>query len=193
MNEGEVISLIRSELKKSLTIIFAGVTADNTKTHEGVDQLYGSQGKNESIPQIRPYGYASRAPAGTIAVVAKTSYDPRSKILLGHRDISPPAMEQGETVVYDAYGHQIRLEQSAMRFGSATSANPMVLGTETMAFFRAVINAFLDAPQVCITPLGSGVLDPSIRVALTQAVTTYITTTSTNIVSAIAFTERGES
>jgi hypothetical protein len=67
----------------------------------------------------------------------------------------------------------------------------MVLGDVAMNGLQALVNAFLNATQIGQSAAGPVALDPSVRTALNQFVTTYISTTSSNIVSQIAFTERG--
>lgn len=193
MNDGEIISIIKSEIRKHMTMFFSGLVDSNTNMAESVTQLYGQQDTNVNIPNVRTFGIASRAPEGTIAAVAKTGMDPRSKIIIGHVDQKPPAMNAGETVLYDAYGHEIRIEQKAMKFGSANSNSPMVLGDVLQEYETEVLNAVLQAAQIGVCAVGPVFLDPGIRTKLTAAKLKFIDTASTNILSQLSFTERGSS
>lgn len=69
--------------------------------------------------------------------------------------------------------------------------NPMVLGDILVNGLTALINAFLNAAQVGQCAVGPVYLDPSVRSALTSFNETYLTTEDSNIISQIAFTERG--
>lgn len=75
---------------------------------------------------------------------------------------------------------------------SADPTEPLVLGNILKTFLTNVLNEFLNAPQIGTCAVGPVMLDPTIRTNLTQMKSTYLTTASSNIVSQIAFTERGE-
>jgi hypothetical protein len=68
---------------------------------------------------------------------------------------------------------------------------PLVLGTVLQTFLTNVLNAFLNATQIGQSAMGPVMLDPGVRTQLSQYLNTYLSTASTNILSQIAFTERG--
>lgn len=68
----------------------------------------------------------------------------------------------------------------------------LVLGQTLVAGLQALVNAFLNAAAVGQNAIvGPVTLDPGVAAALQQFVQTYLTTASSNILSTIAFTERG--
>jgi hypothetical protein len=80
------------------------------------------------------------------------------------------------------------------KFGAAPNANaasPFVLGDVMATFQTQLIQAFTNASQIGICGVGSVQLDPGLAQTLTQLISTFITTVSTNFLSAIFFSERG--
>ncbi len=68
---------------------------------------------------------------------------------------------------------------------------PLVLGNVLMDFMTAFLNAFTQPAEVGACAVGPVFLDPAVRLALEAARLQFITTPTTNVVSQIAFTERG--
>ena len=86
------------------------------------------------------------------------------------------------------YGSDTKI--SLARPGKEPS-QPMVLGTVMIAALNALVNAFLNAAQVGQCAVGPTFLDPTVRTALLLFQSTYLVVSNTNIVSQIAFVERG--
>lgn len=70
---------------------------------------------------------------------------------------------------------------------------PLVLGNVLVNGLTDLCNAFLNAAYLADTPMGPGMLNPAIRQAITQFMQTYLNTADSNILSQLAFTERGDS
>lgn len=68
---------------------------------------------------------------------------------------------------------------------------PLVLGTVLQTFLENFVDAILNATQIGMSAMGPVMLDPGIRAALVSYRNTYLAAASTNILSQIAFTERG--
>jgi len=136
--------------------------------------------------------------AGDLVVVAFSEGDVDEAFVIARfATISDPVPEfarTGDSVKYARVGKKLYMG-SDTKIGIARPnkepIQPLVLGTVLKNFLGAVLDAFLNAPQVVITPMGPGFLDPSVRAALVAAKNTYLTDASTNIVSQIGFTERG--
>ena len=114
-------------------------------------------------------------------------------------ELIPLFARTGNTTVYSRPGKKIYLGSDAkVGIGrpNIEPTEPLLLGNVTVAGLTALINSFL-APggvtgaQIGICAVGPVFLDPAVRAALTLFKTTYLTTPSTNILSTIAFTERG--
>jgi hypothetical protein len=69
----------------------------------------------------------------------------------------------------------------------------VVLGGVLKTFLEAFYDAILNAPAIGVSAMGPVMLDPSIRAALVTQKSQYLSTAATNILSQLAFTERGGS
>lgn len=69
----------------------------------------------------------------------------------------------------------------------------LVLGNVQKEFWETYLDAYLNAPQVGFDIFGLPTfLDPALRTQLIQMKQTYVTDPSTNILSQLSFTERGD-
>lgn len=115
------------------------------------------------------------------------------RVLTSRDEKIPTLAQSGHAVKYSQVGKKLYLG-SDTKVGVGRAGNdqssPLVLGDVLVNGLTALCNAFLQASQVVQTAMGPGYLDPSVRTAIQQFMTTYLTTASTNINSQIAFTER---
>ncbi len=90
------------------------------------------------------------------------------------------------------------LSEEKIIIGKGTTADgadpeePLVLGEVLKSFLGDLFDEILNAPQIGQCAVGPVMLDPTLRTNLTTMKQTYITDAATNILSQIAFTERGE-
>ena len=141
---------------------------------------------------MHPFGLVSRAMKGTISVIAKVGNDIQNRMVLGHRDKGRPTdLEEGEVVLYNAFGQAIYLRKGKVLYGSKASASPAVLGDVLLNAMTDILNAILQAPQIGQCAVGPVVLEPSVRQKLMTAKMKYVDDASTNVVSQLVFTERG--
>lgn len=109
-------------------------------------------------------------------------------------ELIPSFARTGHSVKYSRTGKKLYLGSDtkiALAKPNHEPTEPLVLGQVLATFLQNVINAFLNAPNIGTCAVGAVVLDPGIRTNLLQYLNTYITTNATNILSQIAFTERG--
>ncbi len=100
----------------------------------------------------------------------------------------------GHTVKYSRTGKKLYLGSDtkvSISRPNKEASQPLVLGTVLSSFAAAVLDALLNAAQIGTSAMGPVFLDPGVRAALVAAKQTYLTEASTNILSQIAFTERG--
>lgn len=106
----------------------------------------------------------------------------------------PAFAANGASVKYARPGKKLYLG-SDTKIGIARPntepSEPLVLGTVLVNGLTALLDAFLSASQIGQSAMGPVALDPAVRTALNNFKSTYLTTTSTNILSQISFTERG--
>lgn len=106
----------------------------------------------------------------------------------------PAFAQTGNTVVYSHPGKKAYLGSNTkvgIARPNAEPTEPLVLGQVLVNGLTALCNAFLNASQIGQHPLGPVFLDPGVRTAITNFMTTYLNTASTNVLSQIGFTERG--
>lgn len=116
------------------------------------------------------------------------------KRLSSKEDQIPLKAATGDSVAQALTGKKLHLLSDTkilLGKGATDPTEPLVLGNVMLSCLTALIDAFLNAPQVGLTAFGPAFLDPTLRTALIQAKSTYVSTASTNVVSQIAFTERG--
>jgi hypothetical protein len=106
----------------------------------------------------------------------------------------PQLAEDGSMVKYARAG-KMAFFGSDTKIGLArpdiNPSSPLVLGDVVLNALNALANAFLTAPQIGQSSAGPVTLDPSVVESLEEFQETYLTDQATNILSQIAFTERG--
>ena len=152
MKEADIKALIRKEVREVLAPVLMALVVSNKDNNRTTAQRMPSEPAINNLRNIQPYGHSSRAPAGTSCLVAPIANDPTHLNMLGHFDSNRPTTNDGESILYDAYGHIIYLSQTKMQFGSKASANPMMLGD----IVQACLSQFLEltANHVHIGNLG---------------------------------------
>lgn len=111
MMDAESLRFLREEIKRSLNIILTAVAGANEDTQtEIIQNLYAGSPNTEAKPVMHPYGFVSRAAPQTTSVVIRRGDHPASLMILGHRDGDRPAVENGETMLYNLDGQMIYLK-----------------------------------------------------------------------------------
>lgn len=142
MIDGDILRLIREEVRKQVNIILSGQSGQNTNISEDIQNLYPGCPTIPDRPVMHPYGFVSRAPNGTIQVSARQGEHPGNRLILGHRDSARPDIGAGETTIYNQYGQQIYLKQGEIHIGKPASSDPVPLGNELIDFIKAFFIAF---------------------------------------------------
>lgn len=142
MNESELKRLIRDEIKIAMQVISSGSAGDNSKlTTEDIQALFPGLPIIPGRPIIRPYGFMSRAPTGTISATAQQGDHPGNKITLGHRDAKVPSVGVGEIKVYNVNGYTIYLSSTAIMIGNGSTFSTAVLGEALATLINSLITA----------------------------------------------------
>lgn len=160
MMDGETIAFLRSEIKKQVNVILAGMTGTNTQFVEDILSQYPGSPTIQQRPVMHPYGFVSRAPTNTIQVVARVGDHPGARMVLGHRDALRPTINQGECLLYNQYGQAIYLQNGQINIGTMKAADPIPLGNELVSFLTNFLEAYIAHTHVgnlgAPTPLSSG-------------------------------------
>lgn len=191
MLDSEVQRFIRQEITRHINLIVMGLSDENDKNSESVRNMFGEGPLTLKYPVCQPYGFSSRAKVGVQAVVARVGEHPAARLILGHRDIEKPDHEQGEAIIYNEFGQQIRLEQDAVKVGGATADQPLVLGTVLAELLGKLIDMMVTGDFLLVTSPGNPTgPNPAKAADLTAWKSQYLTTEATNILSQLCWTQR---
>jgi phage gp45-like len=110
--DADTVRFVREEIKRQLSAILSGQAGDNSDVEtETIDNLFPGSPSIEKRPVMHPYGFASRAPQGTISVTARQGNDPSNRVVLGHRDSLrsglPEDLGAGDSVIYASDGKTV--------------------------------------------------------------------------------------
>lgn len=133
------IEEVRKLIRRELNILLYAQTGTTTSKGEIIEQLYPGMPNTETRPRIQPYGVSSRAPRGTISFTARVGDHPGNRVILGHQHNDRPDPNAGGTILYDAHGHQIKLQEEGMEF----EANGVKLLENLIKFFKEVRDGYV--------------------------------------------------
>jgi hypothetical protein len=187
MKEAELVRLIRQVIRQELTpILMAKVVSTEDQNRSSVRRIE-SEGAIPRLRNIQPFGVSSRAPAGTDCLTIPVAGQATHLIMAGAFDEARPAGDEGETFLYDAYGHMVYLSKDKMQFGSKASSENMVLGQVFKDFAKQLLSAL--AVETHIGNLGYAT-DVPINKADYEALKASPIEDEA-VLSDIAFTEKG--
>lgn len=127
------------EIRKQIQIITSGEAGETTMLTEDIANLYAKMPTITKRPVMHPYGFASRAPKGTLSITAQQGDHPGNKMTLGHRDGNKPAVDEGESVQYSFGGYRVVCKNGELFVGKGTDLEHMVVGETLKAFLIALI------------------------------------------------------
>lgn len=139
MIDSEVRRFIKKEIAQQVNIILSGQAGTSDSFTETIENMFPGMPSLNARPVMHPYGMVSRAPRGTISVTARQGEHAGNRLTLGHRDGKRPSLEEGEVQFYNQFGQAIYLANGKINIGTATAANPAVLGTELKAMLQELI------------------------------------------------------
>lgn len=141
----EMMRFVREEIKRQLNVVLSGVSESGTDVQkESIGSMYPGMPTIQDRPVMHPFGFASRAPRGVIQVVAKQGNDPTNRIVLGHRDVRRPALNDGEVVMYNLGGYVFKLGADGVTLGNGGATMTFVLGEELVALLKAMLDAIVN-------------------------------------------------
>lgn len=152
MTESEILKLVKKAVREELApILMASIVKNQDQSRLDV-QRFSVEGPIRGLRNIQPFGVASRAPAGTDCVVVPVNSDVTHLNVLGQFDKSKPSMEDGETILYNAQGQMIYLEDGKIHIGKKTTNNPAPVGNELKSFALDLISWMLTHTHVITLP-----------------------------------------
>ena len=141
MTDSEIRSMIRREIKEVLAPILMATLVSNESSLRSSASRFKGDSPVGNLRNIQPFGFSSRAPANTDCLIIPVAGDPSHLNMVGHFDKTRPEVDaDGQSIMYDAFGHIIFLSENKMQFGSKSSLNPMMLGD----IVQNLLSNFLD-------------------------------------------------
>lgn len=141
MMDADTRRFIQKEIARQMNIILSGAAGTNTMITENIEQLYPGMPTIENRPIMHPYGFASRAPQGTIQVTGKQGEHLGNRMVLGHRAKDKPNMEVGESVVYSVSGYTFKAKNGSLSIGKNGTDETIVVGDTLAEALIALIDA----------------------------------------------------
>lgn len=139
----EIRRFVSDEVRRQLELVLTGQVATGIGAdvqNELIANLYPGSPTTTARPVVHPYGYASRAPVGVLNVSVRQGADPGSRLIIGHRDSARPALQLGETVVYNFAGYQIKLGLTECTISNGSATETLVLGNVLLEFLNALMD-----------------------------------------------------
>jgi phage gp45-like len=131
---------IAREIKKQMQLLFSGEAGVTTMLTEDIANLYPGMPTITARPISHPYGFASRAPSGTLQIVGQQGDHPGNKVVLGHRDADKPAVDVGESVQYSLGGYRVVCKNGEIFVGKGEDLEHMVVGETLKQFLISLVS-----------------------------------------------------
>lgn len=139
----ELKRMISREIKRQLNIITSGEAGETTMETADIANLYPGTPTIPARPNVQPYGFASRAPKGTLAVTAQQGDHAGNKLTIGYRAGDKPDLEEGESAVYSVGGYKVLVQNGELFIGKGEVLEHMVVGETLKQFLIALIAALV--------------------------------------------------
>lgn len=190
----EVRKAIRQEIRQYMSIILNCSLQASTNEDQEIEQCYPGGPLTEKRPVVHPYGFVSRAPAGTLGVTARVGEHPGARIILGCRDSNRADidLDEGSVCLYDANGNQLTLDSVGVHLGSSEADNPVPLGNETKELLSAIVDAIITGDLVLTSSPGFPTSpNPTTVATFTELKSRLLDTAATNMLASKIFVEKG--
>lgn len=188
----EDIKFIRQLMDQRLNLILPGVSQNATGRREDVANRYPGLPVITDRPVMSPWGFVSRAPAGTPQVTARMGAHPANVMVLGHMDLQPPAIGAGETAFYSTgvvfkllkdklqliqqqSGFSVEATSSAVTAGKNDTQETLVAGETLVELLGLVIDWMVAHTHITTAPGASTTAAPTAS-DLTALKAQYLTT-----------------
>ncbi len=177
------IAWIRREIATQLQIILSGATAatqvNDVVGTESIDHSPPGMPTIEGRPLAHPYGMVSRAPVGTVQVVAQQGNYPGNRIVLLHRDKNRPSLNaEGEVMLYDKFGNQVWMQDGkivvkldgTMELGEGATKEAARNG-DSVQIDNSTFFTWTSAVSTAINALAPGSVVPPVPATVTGKIT----------------------
>jgi hypothetical protein len=144
MTDSDIRKFIRDEIDRKVNVILHGDSGSNTKEAEDIQNLYPGQPTITSRPVMHPFGFVSRAVAGTIQVIGRIGAHTGNRFVLGHRDKNrPDGLEEGECAIYSLGTYEVRIFNTKVQVGKGGTFETLVVGETLRDFLKEFIQIYV--------------------------------------------------
>ncbi len=139
MLDPEVQRYIKNEVARQVNVILSGTTQGNTTTTEDIGDMFPGSPTLPARPIMHPWGFVSRAVKGVRSIIGRQGDHPGAKLVLGHRDPTPPSVEEGESAVYSMAGYVVKVGLTSVTISKDDEEHTAVLGEPLVAILSSVL------------------------------------------------------
>lgn len=148
MSESEMIRFIRQVIREEFASVAMAQVVSNA------DQLRTTFQRSTTSPpfsgsrNIQPYGVSSRAPANTPCLTVPVGNNPTNVNMVGVHDPSKPAVDDGETMIYNEFGQAVYLKNGSVHLGTSAASHPVSLGDSLQSILSKFLGYYIaNAPE----------------------------------------------
>lgn len=156
--KAELLKIMRAEVAAQMNIILNGTAADAETDTESIDAMFPGMNRIENRPSVKPYGFHSLAPDGTLSITARVGAHAGSRYVIGHRDSRRPELdEKGDATLYNAVsGYEIRVQGASITLRKGSQIYTAVVGEPLAQILSAMLGAIASHVHPVSLPVQGG-------------------------------------
>lgn len=141
MTEAELIRIIKRVVKQEMAPILMALVNSNESNTRSTLQRFATDSPTPNVRSIQPFGLSSRAPIGMDSLMLPINGDPTNQTMIGQYDKNKPTCEDGESILYNAFGQMVYLSDGKIQIGSKSANQNLVLGQIFKTFADSLLSA----------------------------------------------------
>lgn len=174
MTDAELRKLIKSEIKGQLNILLFGQSQNSTGQTEDIQDLFPGMPGIVDRPVMHPFGFVSRAVAGTIQVIGRIGEHFGNRMVLGHRDKDrPTSLAEGECALYSVGKYQVRVLKDKIQLGKDGVYETAVVGEKLVELLGMMLDEIIIHKHITSSP-GAYTTPPDNFQKFTQQKANYV-------------------
>lgn len=143
MIDAELRRYIEEKIKEHLNIILTAQTDSSKGKTETISNLFPGMPSIPDRPVMAPFGFSSKAPKGTKAMVGQHGDFKGNRVVLGHRDEDrPTGIDEGEAIMYSIGKYHVVCFKDKVQVGVEGDYETMVVGETLIKFLIAFLDEY---------------------------------------------------
>lgn len=149
MDDANLRRYIEQLVRQQVNILLGGTAQNGLIDREDIVEMYPGMPTQLARPTVRPYGLASRAPAGTRQITGRVGENTGARAVLGHLDGARPAgLAEGESVLYSRDGYRVRVRNGEIQVGKGDTYETVVVGDTLKALLIALLDFYVQHKHI---------------------------------------------